>query len=197
MFGRAEIRAPEAIPVTANGVFEVLTAPHDQWDLDLRNFHESERQIATIHSLCPPVILPISNDIVMSMTCSKGDQKAFEGYDLKGSLLWQIPIPPDQHYPRLISIPNSPRFAIESLRLKHPGAVPYHLTGEDVAGEDIDIYDTLTGIRVATFQPSPAYTGGRNVDFSPDGQRMAVLNDGAIEVYSLGDLIKAFPTTSH
>jgi hypothetical protein len=71
------------------------------------------------------------------------------------------------------------------------------LTKEDVAGEDIDIYDTLTGVRVATFQTTPAYTGGQNVDFSPDGQQMAVLNDGAIEIYSLSDLIKALPEMAH
>ncbi|MGA8289130.1 MAG: hypothetical protein WB950_10525, partial [Acidobacteriaceae bacterium] len=57
----------------------------------------------------------------------------------------------------------------------------------------IDIYDTHSGIRIATFQTTPAYTGGRNVDFSPDGQRMAVLHDGAIEIYSLNDLVKALP----
>ncbi len=197
LIGRAEIEFPSAIPLIANGLMEVLAAPNDQWVVDLRVFQGNERQIASIHSLCPPLVQAISNTIFMATTCSKGDKKVFDGYDLQGALLWQIPLAPEQFYPRLIPIPNSSRFAIESLRLRHPRAALDPLTKEDVVGEDIDIYDTLSGVRVATFQTSPSYTGGQNVDFSPDGTRMAVLHDGAIEIYSLNDLIKALPGAAH
>ena len=197
MIGRAEIPVPSAIPAIANGLFEVLTAPHDQWVVNLQVFHGAERQIAAIHSLCPPAVQTISDTVFMATTCSKSDQKTSQGYNIQGSLLWQIAFAPDQYYPRLIRIPNGSHFAIESLRLKHPHAALDPLTNEDVAGEDIDIYDTLSGARIATFQTSPAYTGGRNVDFSPDGTRMAVLHDGAIEIYSLSDLAKALPGTTH
>ncbi|MGC1872346.1 MAG: hypothetical protein WA700_15425 [Acidobacteriaceae bacterium] len=197
IIGRAEVPFPSAIPVIDNGLFEVLTAPHDQWVVNMKIFHGGQRQITTIHSLCPPLIRAISNTVFMATTCSKGDHKEFGGYDLEGSLLWQIPVAPEQYYPRLIPIPNGSHFAIESLRLNHPHAALDPLTKEDVAGEDINIYDTLSGVRMATFQTSPAYTGGRNVDFSPDGQRMAVLDDGAIEIYSLNDLVKALPGMVH
>lgn len=197
MIGRAEISLPSVIPVIAKGLFEVLTAPHDQWVVNLQVFHDAERQIATIHSLCAPVIQPISNNMLMATTCSKNDQKTFEGYDLQGSMLWQIPLAPDQYDPRLITLPNGSHFAVESLRLKHPRAALDPLTKEDIDGEDIDIYDTHSGVRIATFRTTPAYTGGRNVAFSPDGQRMAVLHDGAIEIYSLSDLAKALPGMSH
>jgi hypothetical protein len=197
MIGRAEIPLPGVIPVVANGVLEVLTAPHDQWVVNLQVFHGNERQIATINSLCQPVIQAISNTVFMATTCSKNDQKAFAGYDIQGSLLWQISLAPNQYYPRLIPIQNGSHFAIESLRLKHPRAALDPLTKEDIDGEDIDIYDTLSGVRIATFKTTPAYTGGSNVDFSPDGVRMAVLHDGAIEIYSLNDLIKALHVTPH
>jgi len=197
MIAHAEIAVPSEIPVIANGLFEVLTAPDDQWVINLQVFHQAERQIATIHSLCPPAVQAISNTVFMAATCSKNNQKTSEGYNLQGTLLWKIAFPPDQYNPRLILIPNGSRFAIESLRLKHPHAALDPLTKEDVAGEDIDIYDTFSGVRIATFQTSPAYTGGRNVDFSPDGTRMAVLHDGAIEIYSLSDLAKALQARPH
>ena len=197
MIGRAEIPVPSAIPVIANGLFEVLTAPHDQWVVNMQVFHGAERQITTIHSLCPPAVQAISNTVFMATTCSKGDQKSSQVYNLQGTLLWQIAVAPDQYNPRLIPISNGSHFAIESLRLKHPHAALDPLTKEDIAGEDIDIYETLSGVRIAAFQTSPAYTGGRNVDFSPDGTRMAVLHDGAIEIYSLSDLAKAPQATPH
>ncbi|MGA7709036.1 MAG: hypothetical protein WCD77_14685, partial [Acidobacteriaceae bacterium] len=193
IIGRAEVPLPSAVPVIANAFFEVLTAPKDQWVVNMQVFGGSQRQITSLHSLCPPVIQAISSNILMAETCSKEDHRTFEGYDLQGSLLWQIPLAQEQYYPRLIPISNGSRFAIVSLHLKHPRAALDPLTKEDVDGEDIDIYDTHSGIRIATFQTTPAYTGGRNVDFSPDGQRMAVLHDGAIEIYSLNDLVKALP----
>lgn len=197
MIGRAEIQLPSLIPVTANGLFEVLTAADDQWVVNMRVFHGAERHVANIHSLCPPSVQAISNTIFMATTCSKGDRKSIEGYDLQGTHLWSIPFAPDQDDPRLITIPKGSHFAIESLRLKHPRAALDPLTKEDVEAEDIDIYDTLSGVRIATFQASPAYTGGQNVDFSPDGTRIAVLHDGAIEIYSLNGLAKALPETAH
>ena len=197
MIGRAEIALPSAIPVMANGLFEVLTAPHDQWIVNLQVFHGAQRQIAMIHSLCPPAVQAISNTVFMATTCSKGDQKTSQGYDLQGSVLWKIALAPDQYDPRFIPIPNSTHFAIESLRLKNPHAALDPLTKEDVAGEDIDIYDTLSGVRIATFETTPAYTGGSNVDFSPDGTRMAVLHDGAIEIYALSDLAKTLQGNPH
>jgi hypothetical protein len=197
LIGRSEVPMPLSIPVISNGLFEVLTAPQDQWVINLQIFHQAERQVATLHSLCQPLLQAISNTIFMATTCSKVDQKMFLGYNLQGALLWQIPITPVQHFPRLIPILSGSHFAIESLRLKHPHAAMDPLTKEDVDGEDIDIYDTLSGVRIATFETTPAYTGGRNVDFSIDGQHMAVLHDGAIEIYSLNDLIKAFPGMSH
>ncbi|HET9099598.1 MAG TPA: hypothetical protein VFN62_04345, partial [Acidobacteriaceae bacterium] len=196
MIGRAEISSPSVIPIISNGLFEVLTAPNDQWVVNLQVFRGAEREIATIHSLCPPVIQALSNTMFMATTCPKGDRRSFQGYNLQGSLLWQISLAPDQYDPQLILIPSGVHFAIESLRLTHPHAALDPLTKEDVLGEDIDIYDTLSGARSATFETSPAYTGGRNVDFSPDGTRMAVLHHGAIEVYSLSDLAKALPGTS-
>ena len=197
MIGRAEIPFPSLIPVTAAGLFEVLTAANDQWVVNMRIFHGAERHIANIPSLCPPAVQAISNAMFMVTTCSKGDRKSIEGYDLQGAHLWSIPLAPEQDDPRLITILNGSHFAIESLRLKHPRAALDPLTKDDVEGEDIDIYDTPSGVRIATFQASPAYTGGQNVDFSPDGARMAVLHDGAIEIYSLNELVKALPGTVH
>jgi hypothetical protein len=197
IIGRAEIPSPSIIPVIANGLLEVLTAPNDQWVVKMRAFHGAERPIANIHSLCPPLVQALSNTIFMMTACPKSDQKLIEGYNLQGSQLWSISLQPNQDDTRLITTSTGTHFAIESLRLKHPRAALDPLTKEDIDGEDIDIYDALSGVRIATFQTSPAYTGGQNVDFSPDGARMAVLHDGAIEIYSLNDLVKALPGTAH
>jgi hypothetical protein len=196
MVARAKIPLPATVPVTAQGILETLAAPHDRWVVNLQAFHGLQRPIATIHSLCQPAIRPMTNSLLVAIACPKADEKVYQGYDLQGSLLWQIPLREDQFLPRLIVIPNGAHFAIEALHLKRPHAPLDPLTKDDVDGEDIDIYDTLTGVRIATFQTTPVYTAGRNVDFSPDGARMAVLQSGAIEIYTLNDLVKAYQGAS-
>jgi hypothetical protein len=197
IIARAKIPLPGAIPVTAEGILEVLSAPHDRWTVNLQVFNGPERAIATIHSLCGPGIRPITSSVLMVTTCPKADQEIYQGYDLEGSLLWQIPLQADQFMPRLIVVPQGTHFAIESLRLKRPHASLDPLTKDDVVGEDIDVYDTLTGVRTATFRTTPVYTAGHNVDFSPDGSRMAVLHNGTIEIYALNDLAKEYQDASH
>jgi hypothetical protein len=193
---RAKIPFPATIPVTAQGILETLTAPHDRWDVNLQPFHGQQRPIATIHSLCEPAIQPMTNNVLVAVTCPKADEKVYRGFDFQGSLLWQIPLRSDQFIPRLIVVPQGAHFAIESLRLKRPHAPLDPLAKDDVVGEDIDIYDTLTGVRVATLQTTPVYTAGNNVDFSPDGARMAVLHNGAIEIYTVNELAKAYQGAS-
>jgi hypothetical protein len=188
---RAVIPRPGDIPFTADGVFETLTAPHDRWVVNSRPFQGHPEQVATIHSLCPPDIQPITNNVWMATVCPKADERVYQGYDTKGELLWQIPLRANQLDPQLILVPKGAHFAIESLHLTHPHAALDPLTKDDINGEDIDIYDTLTGARIATFHTTPVYTAGRNVDFSPDGTRMAVLRHGTIEIYTLNELTQA------
>ncbi len=57
----------------------------------------------------------------------------------------------------------------------------------------ITVFDTLTGNLIANFAPTPIYTAGTNFDFSPDGAHMAILHDGAIEIYDLHAVAKAQP----
>jgi hypothetical protein len=188
---RAVIPLPGDIPFTADGVFETLTAPRDRWVVNSQPFQGSPEPVATIHSLCPPHIRAITNNLLMVTACPKADERVYQGYDMKGALLWQIPLREDQLDPQIILVPNGAHFALESLHLTRPHATLDPLTKDDIDGEDIDIYDTLTGVRIATFHTTPVYTGGRNVDFSPDGTRMAVLHNGAIEIYTLNELMKA------
>lgn len=187
----AVIPQPGDIPLTEDGVFETLTAPHDRWVVNSRPFQGPPEQVATIHSLCPPDIQPITKNVWMATVCPKADERVYRGYDMKGALLWQIPLRENQLHPHLILVPKGAHFAIESLHLTHPHAALDPLTKDDIDGEDIDIYDTLTGARIATFHTTPVYTAGRNVDFSPDGTRMAVLCHGAIEIYTLNELRQA------
>jgi hypothetical protein len=186
---RARLPAPAVVPIVSTGILEALTAPHDRIVIDIQPFHGADRKIATLDSACLHGLTAITNEVIVAGTCSNSGDSMLQAFDLNGSFLWKFPLG-DRLDPRFLLTQNGAHFAIESLHTKHPSAPLDPLNREAIDAEVIDIYDTRTGVRIGGFRTTPAYTAGKNADFSPDGTRMAVLHDGAIEIYTLDELAK-------
>jgi hypothetical protein len=194
IIARARIPLAGEIPVVAEGILEALGGPHNNWTIDIQPFQGAEgtgRNIVTMQSFCTPTITAISKDVFVAMTCPKADEMAYQAYNFQGGHMWQMPFATDRWLPRFILTRDGTHFAIETLHLKHPRAALDPLTKEEVDGQAIDIYDTHTGILIGSFRTTPVYTAGQNANFSPDGTRLAVLHDGAIEIYTLNELAKS------
>ena len=191
MVGRSQIPAAVAIPIVDEGILEPLTAPHNRWTIDLQPFHGATRNILTLPSACPPRLTALTDEVIAAGTCSGSDDRSFQGFDMSGKLLWQIPVASDRHELRFLLTRNGAHFAIESLHATRPLAVLDPLDSKVIDANMLDIYDTLTGTRIGGLRMTPVYTAGKNADFSPDGTRIAVLRDGAIEIYSLNELTKS------
>ncbi len=190
MIARSHIPLAGGIPVVTQGILEALSGPHNQWTIDIQPIPGSERKIVSMRSFCRPAITPISNEVFVTMMCPKADAMEYQAYNLQGGHMWQMPFVVDRWLPRFILARDGAHFALETLHLKHPHAALDPLTSEDVDAQIIDIYDTPTGIRIGSFRTTPIFTAGQNVDFSPDGTRIAVLHNGAIEIYTLNELAK-------
>ncbi len=187
---RSRIPVPSDVPIVATGILETLAAAHNGWVIDLQLFHGAERKILTLHSACQPKLTPITDTVVVAGTCSETGERSFQAFDLNGSVLWQFQLSDDRHGPRFLLTQNGAHFAIESLHTKQPLGPFDPLSRDLIDGEVIDIYDTLTGVRIGGFLTKPVYTAGTNAAFSPDGTRLALLHEGAIEIYALSELGK-------
>lgn len=190
VFARTSLQIPGVLPIVPDGILETLIAPHNRWVLNLHPFNGPQRQIATVQSACPPFLTPVASNVAVAAVCPKKGEKIFKAYDLGGKALWQIPFEADRREARFLLTENGARFAIESLRATQPIAALDPLNNSNIDREIVDIYDTRTGIQIGGFATTPVYTAGKNVDFSPDGLRLAVLHNGAIEIYSLNELAK-------
>ncbi len=190
VIARAHLPVPGAIAITNQGMLGLLVGPENHWTTDLRLFQGSDRKMATIHSPCKPRLTPVSDSILIAGVCSAADEVSLEGYDMTGLLLWRIPVAEDRHLPKFLLTRNGAHFAIEWLHATHPLAALDPLNSKAIDAEIIDIYDTTTGVLIGSLRTTPVYTAGKNADFSPDGTRLAVLHDGAIEIYSLNELAK-------
>lgn len=193
---RSVIPLPGVIPLVKQGILETLTARHNRWDVLLHPFQGPQRHIVSIHSYCEPALQPITNDVFVATVCPNPDYRMYVGYDMQGTLLWKIMVPPDETIPRLVLFRNGARFALETIQMKGFVAPTAVVTSEDVAGQDIHLYDTHSGVQIASLRITPAYTAGRNVDISPDGTRIAILNHGTIEIFTLDELARQDRTAS-
>jgi len=96
-------------------------------------------------------------------------------------------------WPLLEMASDGSRIVRETLVLKRSAERYKRMLGTtDVAGQMIRVFDAADG-KVRMEAPlTPILDGGGNVAISPSGQRVAILNAGAIQVFQL-----PAPTPSH
>ena len=105
--------------------------------------------------------------------------------DTDGRRLWQddnaaVPI-----WPLLVRSPDGSRLARESLAVTHPVNASSPLDSDDIKGQLVEVFDAATGQVALTATASPVLDAGGNVAISPSGRRVAVISDGAIQVFEL------------
>jgi hypothetical protein len=190
VIARARLAVPGIVPIVDTGILEVLTAPRGRWVVNIQPFQGADREIVTLDSFCRPTLTPVTNETIIATSCSAPGDIVLQGFDLNGSSLWRFPLGSDRHDARILLTENGEHFAIESLHIKQPLAQFDQISRDLIDSQAIDIYDTRTGTRIGGFRTTPVYTAGTNASFSPDGTRLAVLHDGAIEIYPLSELAK-------
>jgi hypothetical protein len=81
--------------------------------------------------------------------------------------------------------PDGSRLARETLAATHPVNAYSPLDRDDVRGQMVHVFDAADGKVELTAPASPPLDAGGNVAISPSGRRVAVLHEGAIEVFEL------------
>jgi VWFA-related protein len=111
--------------------------------------------------------------------------------------LWQQHWPRYRFFPLLAHSADNARFAVSTLRLANTSSVKTNNSAGneadallpdaaevDVFEQEVQVFDTATGDPVASVPVSPAIIG-QNFAFSPDGRRLAVLQDSSLEWFEL------------
>ena len=73
----------------------------------------------------------------------------------------------------------------DSYRSRITVDLPSSLNDEDVQAQRVQVIDATTGTVLLATTASPILPAGENFALSPDGQQLAVLREGAIEVYNV------------
>jgi hypothetical protein len=179
-------------PVNAEGYVESVKEGGAQWALKLDPFAGGNRIVGRVESSCAPNSTFMTEEEQMITTCDPGGGgKLIAMSTAGGPWLWEARTASNTMWPLLVVAPDGSRLARETLVLKRPDKRYKHLVGaDDLRGQMVRVMDAADGKVKLEAPVSPVLDGGGNVAISPSGRRVAILNDGAIEVFELPEPAK-------
>ncbi len=181
----SHIQGVANIPLLQAGFLEVVGRSPNKWQVNLQPYHGELRVVGQLDSTCIPQIEALTDSTFLAIVCYGRDTTFYKAYDLHGHRLWQELVAQESIAPQFSHTVDESRIAIATLHTTHAVAALDPLSAEDVDGQQITVYNTRTGKHVLRVMTTPVYTAGQNFALSPNGDRLAVLHDGAIEIYSL------------
>jgi len=196
------LRSAIHLPLGSNGYLENLHARGIEWQLNLHAFDGTVTPLARLNSTCTPASDFASPQELVATVCTTLGEHRLEAIASTGRLLWQAEISDHEVWPLLAFGRDGSRFAQETLQVTREISASSPLTTDDIKGQKVTVLDAANGHIALVAQTSPPLDAGGNVAISPSGRRVAVLNNGWIEVFELptapalptsGDAPAAFP----
>ncbi len=181
----SRVRTTVHLPINSDGYLETLRASGREWMLDLNFFTGGSKILGRIDSACEPPVEFVSHSEALANTCVAQGGRMLVAFSTEGHRLWNAPAPSTQIWPLLVMAPDGSRLARETLTVSHPVDTFSPLSYDDVIGQLVEVFDAEGGRLALKAPASPILDGGGNVAISPSGKRVAVLNEGAIQVYEL------------
>ena len=110
------------------------------------------------------------------------------GFNLRGDATWLSALPGTYIAPTFDYAPSAGRFALGRLLLNSASVGVETLDPAMVNSQSVDVIQNDSGKQLFHIDCSPVARAGQNFALSPDGMSLAVIRDGAIEIYPLPPL---------
>lgn len=142
--------------------------------------------VAQFESACDPSAKVLNEQSVLILSCRPGhDDRFVAAYSLDRRKLWDGRWQSNFTWPAFRVAQNGTSVAISWLAVNHAVSASAAINDEDVQNQVLSVLDSRTGgLRLALLL-KPIVSAGGNFALSADGNRLAVLNKGAIEIYDL------------
>lgn len=176
------------IPALKNGYVFAEAGKAHNWNLFLHPFEAgaNPQPMGTVVSSCQPLIDPLSEETFLVTECIpySPDQQV-EAFDIHGAKLWGQRWEARFIWRNFVASPDGRRFVYESTEVSHSMATLDPVDPDSIVGEPVGVFDTQTGKLNFVLAADPVMTAGQNFALSPDGNHLAILRKGAIEIYNL------------
>ncbi|HTZ56822.1 MAG TPA: hypothetical protein VMB49_01940 [Acidobacteriaceae bacterium] len=178
---------PVNLPITSNGYIGVTRGKgQDEFEIRFVPFSGVALTLGQVASTCTPHEHFVNQDALVIESCGpKSPDLYLDTWTTEGKKLWSGHREGHLVWPTFAYSRNGDRFAVSLLRVSHYIDLVDSLNDEDVREQVVQVFDSATGALLMSTTASPVLTGGQNFALSGDGEHLAVLRDGAIEVFSV------------
>jgi hypothetical protein len=178
---------PIHVPITSSGYVGVAKDKgEDQFLVRFIPFAGVSLVLGRVASACTPHENFVSQNALMIESCGPKSADVFlDAWTTEGKKLWNGHRDGHLVWPTFAYSRTGDRFAVSLLRVNHFIDLADSLNDEDVREQVVEVVDTATGTLLMTTTASPILTNGQNFALSEDGERLAVLREGAIEIYQV------------
>ncbi len=187
----AKSERPGPLPANTEGFVTQVEIRPDHWEMRFHPFEKSEKNggdiVDQLMSSCPPETDFVNGStlLVLSQCSTHAPDRQAEAISVDGKRLWTGRWRADFAWPTLAYSIGGSDFAIAWISVDRPVAAFDSFSDEDVRGQFVDVLDAKTGNLRLALLVQPIASAGENYALSPDGNRLAVLNKGMLEVYDV------------
>ncbi len=194
--GTAELRPVHAgtvgahglilLPVDGTGLLTELDQGRSHWAFDFHHHDGRVDELSPFDSTCHPLPFMVSRSEFIAFGCHGGqDHRLIGGFNLRGEEMWEQSFLESFTRPELAAAPAAGRFALGRMVTGVPVDGTSPISQEQVTAENVSVYQTESGRVLLSMNLTPVLLAGQNFALSPNGQQLAVVNNGAIEIYPL------------
>ncbi len=179
--------SPITVPITSTGYVGVARDKgEDQFLVRFVPFTGDPLVLGRVASTCTPHENFLNQKALVIESCGpKSSDTYLDAWTTDGKKLWNGRRDGRFVWPNFAYSRTGGRFAVSLLHVSHSIDLVDSLNDEDVREQVVQVFDSATGALLMTTNASPILTAGQNFALSEDGGRLAVLREGAIEIYDV------------
>ncbi len=177
---------PVALPLLGDGYLNIQQAKGKQWRVVQSTFGGETHPVVTVTSTCEPKLQSISRDAFLTLSClPTSSDHLVEAFDAEGKKLWEQVWQSRFTWGSFAYSDTGNRFVYGTVEVNHELATLDPVDADSIVGQPVGAFSVASGKIDAVLDASPILTAGGNFALSPDGNTLAILRDGAIELYVL------------
>lgn len=181
----SRVHAAVHLPINSEGYLENLRGNGAQWNLQMNYFTGEKRILGSVDTVCEPDDTFLSAQEILLAGCGPEGESKLVAMTTTGRTLWIAGAPATEVWPQLTVASNGSRLAWETLDANHSVNSYSPLGADDIKEQSVTIFNSANGDIALVSPLSPIFDAGGNVAISPSGRRVALLNDGVIQVFDL------------
>lgn len=182
-------RVPGRIPANAAGFIAIVDEGRQHWSFDFKSYGGKTKELAAFNSTCRPSPILVSGSEFIAFGChASHTPQVIAAFNMRGEEMWEQNMTESYVSPSFSYAPGSGRFAISRV-LTRASLVEFDsVSPEMFDAQAVTVYQTDSGRQLLRVDAAPIARAGQNFALSPDGMRLAVIRDGALEIYNLPQL---------